>query len=49
MEYQGVGGPLRVTRLRDRNPVPDAAIEAGKELGFPYVEDFNGEHMEGVG
>lgn len=47
--YHGSGGPLHVTKLRDQNPIPKAAIEAGKELGFSFVEDFSGEQMEGVG
>ncbi len=47
--YHGVGGPLHVSRLKNPSPVAEAAIEAGKELGFPYTEDFNGPNMEGVG
>ncbi len=36
--YHGVGGPLHVSRLKDPSPIAEAAIEAGKELGFPYTE-----------
>jgi choline dehydrogenase len=47
--YHGAGGPLHVSKLKDPSPVTGAAIEAGKELGFPYTDDFNGDSMEGVG
>jgi choline dehydrogenase len=47
--YHGVGGPLQVTKLKNTNPIPAAIIEAGKELGYPYTDDFNGDSIEGVG
>lgn len=48
-EYHGAGGPLRVQKIKNPSPVPEAAIEAGKELGYAFTDDFNGEHIEGVG
>lgn len=48
-KYHATGGPLNVTKLKNTNPIPAAAIEAGKELGYPFTDDFNGAQMEGVG
>jgi choline dehydrogenase len=48
-EYHGVGGPLNVTDLRYLNPVSEALIEAGLELGFPPNDDFNGQVQDGFG
>jgi len=45
----GVGGPLAVSDLRDRNPLALAFIEAAVELGFPRNPDFNGPTQEGAG
>ncbi|MBX6746458.1 MAG: choline dehydrogenase, partial [Acetobacteraceae bacterium] len=45
----GVGGPLAVSDLRDRNPLAVAFIEAAVELGFPRNPDFNGPTQEGAG
>ncbi len=47
--YHGVGGPLRVSDGRSRNPVAADFIEAGRACGLPVNDDFNGEHQEGVG
>ena len=48
-DYHGVGGPLRVSEGRSRNPVAAAFIEAGRTYGLPVNEDFNGEFQDGVG
>lgn len=45
----GTGGPLNVCELRTRNSVADRFIEAGRMLGFPACDDFNGLSPEGVG
>ncbi|SDD78454.1 GMC family oxidoreductase [Belnapia rosea] len=45
----GVGGPLAVSDIRDRNPLAMSFIEAAAELGFPRNDDFNGETQEGAG
>jgi choline dehydrogenase len=49
--WAGKGGPLPVinARLHGPNPTSQAFIEACRELGYPYTEDFNGPNMEGVG
>ncbi len=47
--FHGVGGPLRVSDGRSRNPVAADFIEAGRAYGLPVNEDFNGEHQDGVG
>ena len=48
-EYHGKGGPLYVSNLRTVNPLSRAFVEAARELGFPFNEDFNGAKQEGFG
>ena len=45
----GVGGPLRVEDLREKNPATQALIDAAVQAGFPRNDDFNGAVQEGVG
>lgn len=47
----GVGGPLHVSKLGDKNPNPTSAafIEACLEVGYPANDDFNGETTLGAG
>ncbi|CAG9255972.1 Alcohol dehydrogenase (acceptor) [Paraburkholderia unamae] len=47
--WHGVGGPLAVADLRERNPVAARFVEAAREAGFRLNDDFNGEQQEGVG
>lgn len=47
--WHGVGGPLTVSDLRERNPVAQRFVQAAREAGFPINDDFNGEEQEGVG
>jgi choline dehydrogenase len=47
--YHGVGGPLGVSDHPEMNPVGDAIVQAGKEIGAPYNEDFNGATQDGIG
>ncbi|ODN71522.1 GMC family oxidoreductase [Methylobrevis pamukkalensis] len=49
--FRGTGGPLHVSR-----PTPDqrhegavAFVEAGRALGFPGNDDFNGAELDGIG
>ena len=44
--WRGGSGPLHITRGRE-HPLHDAFIAAGKEAGFPFTEDYNGETQEG--
>ena len=50
-EFHGVGGPLHVSVLRDKdaNPVSTAFVEACVERGFPANDDINGPDLEGAG
>ncbi|WP_149535610.1 GMC family oxidoreductase [Siccirubricoccus phaeus] len=48
-ELHGVGGPLAVSDLRDRNKLAESFIQAAVELGLPRNEDFNGAEQEGAG
>ncbi|WP_304452555.1 GMC family oxidoreductase [Nocardiopsis sp. YSL2] len=47
--WHGAGGHLPVTRIADPHPTSRAFVEAALSLGHPLTEDFNGEHMVGVG
>ena len=44
-----VFGPLGVTNPRKTNVLFEAFVEAGKQAGHPYTDDFNGPQQEGVG
>ena len=45
--WRGDSGPLHVSRAAPRGPLPDAFIAAGREAGFGFTEDYNGEMQEG--
>jgi choline dehydrogenase-like flavoprotein len=47
--WHGVGGPLHVADLRERNPVATRFVEAARQAGFRLNHDFNGAEQEGVG
>lgn len=47
--FHGGEGPLGVTNARKTNVLFDAFVEAGKQAGHPYTDDFNGPQQEGVG
>ncbi len=48
-DYRGTEGPLHVTRGSRKNPLFNAFIRAGREAGYPTVEDYNGARQEGFG
>ncbi|MFO1318050.1 MAG: choline dehydrogenase [Burkholderiales bacterium] len=48
-ECHGAGGPLAVSELPDRHPLCDAFLDAGRQIGLPRNDDFNGPRQEGVG
>jgi choline dehydrogenase-like flavoprotein len=48
-DYHQAGGPIAVSRLRSVAPFSQAFIEAGREIGLPHRDDFNGAEQEGVG
>eukprot|EP00057_Strongylocentrotus_purpuratus_P034775 XP_796478.2 PREDICTED: choline dehydrogenase, mitochondrial-like [Strongylocentrotus purpuratus] len=48
-EYRGGSGPLLVSASKQKNPLFDAFIKAGKEAGYPHSYDMNGYQQEGVG
>jgi choline dehydrogenase len=47
--FHGVGGPLNVMDRPYTNPLSQAFVEAGVELGFERNDDFNGAAQEGFG
>jgi choline dehydrogenase len=48
-EWRGVGGPVHIRRPRDPHPTARAVVEAGKQMGFPLLDDMNGPMRDGVG
>ena len=48
-EFHGEAGSLTVCRARSRNPLFDTFVEAGKQAGYPFNDDFNGADQEGFG
>jgi choline dehydrogenase len=48
-DYHGAGGPLNVADPLDPNPLSLAFVDAGRELGWPANDDFNGARQTGVG
>ncbi len=49
LAYHGVGGPLNVFELSTINPLTEAFIAAGVELGWSRTDDANGASQEGFG
>jgi choline dehydrogenase-like flavoprotein len=47
--WRGGSGPLKVEFARTRDPLFTAWVEAGKALGLPATEDYNGAEAEGFG
>lgn len=47
--FHGVGGPLSITNIRERNPLCEALIASAGRNGIPHNPDFNGASQEGVG
>lgn len=47
--FHGDAGPLPISRPNTPNPLFDAFVEAGRQAGYPYNPDFNGERQEGFG
>src|SRR2546426_268961 len=47
--WRGGDGPLSVIDTRNRDPLFDAWLDAAREAGWPYTEDYNGKAQEGFG
>lgn len=47
--WHGVGGPVTVSNLTERNPLCDALIASAGAVGIPPNPDFNGERQAGAG
>ncbi|MCY3885947.1 MAG: GMC family oxidoreductase N-terminal domain-containing protein [Gammaproteobacteria bacterium] len=48
-DLRGAGGELNVADMAETHPVLEAYVEAGRNLGYPTPEDYNGESQEGFG
>jgi choline dehydrogenase len=47
-EFHGAKGPLRISDP-PHHPLVEAFLAAGRQAGYPYTPDFNGQHDEGFG
>jgi choline dehydrogenase-like flavoprotein len=47
--WRGGAGPVGVEWAKTSDPLYDAWIEAGRAVGFPITEDYNGAQAEGFG
>ena len=47
--FHGQDGELFTANAKGQNPLYDAFLKAGYDLGHPVNHDFNGEHQEGLG
>jgi choline dehydrogenase len=48
-DYRGSGGPITVMDVSSSNPLTQAFLEAGRELGWSRNDDYNGVTQEGFG
>ena len=48
-DYRGIGGPLNVKDLSSIDPLTAAFLDAGVELGWSCLDDYNGASQEGFG
>lgn len=48
-DFHGGDGPLGVSNAMKSNVLFDAFVDAGKQAGHPYTDDFNGAQQEGMG
>ena len=47
--WRGSDGPLHVTRGKRENPLHNVFVEASKEAGYMFTDDYNGYQQEGFG
>ena len=48
-DFHGEGGPLKVSSGKSTNPLFRTFVEAGRQAGHPFTDDFNGYQQEGMG
>lgn len=46
-DYRGHGGPMKTALSPTEDPIFDAYIAAGENLGYPFCSDYNGAGQEG--
>ncbi|SVB65484.1 uncharacterized protein METZ01_LOCUS218338, partial [marine metagenome] len=47
-EWRRQGGPLHISEVTDQNPLYDALLGAGEEVGLPNNPDYNGAEQTGI-
>jgi 4-pyridoxate dehydrogenase len=45
--YRGGNGPLNTRMSRFQDPLLEGTVEAAREAGFPWTDDYNGTQQEG--
>ena len=48
-DFHGGDGPLGCSDIHERPELMEAIIRAGKDIGVPETDDFNGPSQEGIG
>jgi len=48
-ELHGGDGPQKLSEFPDINPLSQAFLDAGQQVGYPRTDDFNGAAPEGMG
>jgi choline dehydrogenase-like flavoprotein len=46
---RGHNGPMHIDRVRERFPIAQTLLEAARQAGYPYNEDYNGQEQDGFG
>lgn len=46
---RGRQGPMHVDQVRERFPIATTLLDAAKQAGYPYNNDYNGEQQDGFG
>lgn len=46
---RGHDGPMKLDQVRERFPIADAFVNAAREDGQPFNEDYNAERQDGMG
>jgi 4-pyridoxate dehydrogenase len=47
--WRGGDGPLGTQYAKTPDPIFDAWLDAAKACGYPFTEDYNGQHQDGFG
>ncbi len=46
-DTRGINGPVKISQVKDRNPIYKALFKTGERLGIPFNKDYNSDEQEG--